>query len=222
MRQSSAGKAGLRGLGQSDAWEETDKQGQACSGPPPAWGSLLSKPVCRPSAQESGPPAPPTGSWGQPLPSCSVGERGRGRVPTSWGRQRESRQDQARRREGRRMGCPQEPQETETGWVRGECAGGGRERQQQQRETRREEREGERGKKTSYIHTREEQPDPLPPREAEDPSPRRATNTSLRQCPAPAHPQGQVLARRALHCHSGDVSPWSSSHKTEPPVLGLG
>lgn len=59
----STGKAGLAGLGQSDAWEETDKQGQAHlgpgTGPPPVWGSTLSKPVCQPRAQEPEPQPPP-------------------------------------------------------------------------------------------------------------------------------------------------------------------
>ena len=72
-----------------------------------------------------------------PSPCVMSGSKdGAGLVPTSWGRQRESRQDQARR-EGGRMGCPREPQ----GWGGEGCARGGTEIDRNSRE-RHAEKEG--------------------------------------------------------------------------------
>lgn len=106
-------------------------------------------------------PAPCYGPRGRGGPLLFCHGRGRGArtgcVPTSWGRQRESRQDQAKRREGRRVGCPQKPQATEMG-EQGKESMGSR-RQKQQRETRRE--GGRRGeeREENQLHRH----DPLPP-----------------------------------------------------------
>lgn len=146
-RQSERREGGAGGAKNKAMRGKTDKQGQAGLGAPgsrpPHFLTLSVSP---------GEPPPPMSGQGARM----------GSVPTSWGRQRESRQDQARR-EGRRMGCPHKPQATETGGVgKGQKAQGvgqkQRQRWKQQRGTRRDggreggrEGGGKRGKKTSYI-----------------------------------------------------------------------
>ncbi|KAB1274831.1 hypothetical protein Cadr_000011971 [Camelus dromedarius] len=147
--------------GPSGTWEETDKhgdRGQAClspgNHPPQAGGSTLSKPVLTWAGSLSPLPPPVGPRPGQPPPRPLTGC-----VPTSWGRQRESRQDQARRREAK-----------EGGGEGRDAQEGGTETERAKRNAQRG-REGERGKKTSYIHMREEWLDPLPPGEARDAEP---------------------------------------------------
>lgn len=111
-RQSERREGGAGGAKNKAMRGKTDKQGQAGFGAPgsrpPHFLTLSVSP---------GEPPPPMSGQGARM----------GSVPTSWGRQRESRQDQARRREGRRMGCPQKPQATETGGQGPESTGGGTE-----------------------------------------------------------------------------------------------
>lgn len=130
------------------------------------------------------------------------------------------------RREGKaeEWGIPQEPQATEIRWVgEGVRRGWDRERQKQQRETRRVGgREGERGKKTSYIHMRIGQALSLP----EWLSPHQGSHEHLCQCLAPAHLPGHALGQEGppVPC----VSPGGHPHKVEDknpspwPKLGMG
>lgn len=146
-------RRGARGLGQSRR-EETDKQGQACSGPRNRSTPARALPFLDPSAS-SGPAAPapsacPEGR-GQATPSPRLVWGARtGHVPTSWGRQRESRQDQVQEEGRRKVGCPQEPRQKEQGEGKG-CAGVGQ-RDRHGGGTRREGQGGRERKTTSYIH----------------------------------------------------------------------
>lgn len=119
-------------------------------------------------AQDPEPPAPSCGQEarvpGQPLPSSSDGRQRQAVYLPPGADSEKAGRTRCRRREGGRMEHPQEPQTTETGWAEGGMRRGGAERQTQ--ETRREGGEGERGKKTSYIHMRGRWWGPLPPREA--------------------------------------------------------
>lgn len=149
------GRWGCQGLGQSNAWEDRQAGTGEESGPgepvhPPAWGSMLSKPVCGP---ESGPPVPllwaPRPGQSPPFVSCWAARMGPAMyLPPGADSEKAGRT----RRGGGRAEEWSAPKSR--GWGQGGMRSGwDRESRKQQRETRRG-REGERGKKTSYIHTR--------------------------------------------------------------------
>lgn len=215
--------------GAGRAWDEEmrgkrDKQGQVFRGPPlqdPAHSQrgaphFLSLPVC----PAPGSPECPAPSYGpgprQPLAAPPVSGRCQvGSVPTSWGRQRESRQDQARRGEGREWGAPQSRRQQKEGGPGKESTGGWeRERAERKTQGRREGRGGgKRRKKTSYIDMTLSLPGRLkilsPP------------NTSWYRCLAPPHtrdrssagwegpplPQGRDLTPRRSSQREKDKTP---------------
>lgn len=82
-------------------------------------------------------------------------------------------------------------------------------------------REGERGKKTSYIHMREDGPGPLPPGEASALSPGGSHEHPLCQCQAPDHP-AHVLGQEALRCRHEHTVPRRSSPRGSRQNPGLG
>lgn len=188
--RASAGKVGLSARSRTKQCVGRQTSRDRCvwvPGPPPVWaGTTLSKPVS---------PGPRSLS-NQPPPLDSGREQGQ---PCTYllGQTARKQAGPGEEKGRQKNGVPPRAAGDRSRVGEGRNAQGVGQRQKQQRHTQSEwegGREGERGKKTSYIHMRIGQALSLP-RMAEGPEPHQGSHEHLCQCLAPTHLPGHVPSR---------------------------